>query len=223
MTSVGIGSMRVLLTALAVLPLLVGCGRDETPVALAAEAQSPPSPWPPRVGEPYPDLRLVDQTGQPVALSSFKGSVILIEMIGMTCPACQAFSGANRIGSFRGVTPTGGLPSIDELVPDYARGVAFPGDDVVFVQLLLFNMEMEPPTPEDAAAWAAHFHRDRARRQYVLAGGPALHNRASYVMVPGFQLVDRHFVLRWDATGHSPRHNLYRELLPALPGLLRDE
>ena len=37
-------------------------------------------------------------------------------------------------------------------------------------------------------------------------------------MVPGFQLVDRRFVLRWDATGHSPRHNLYTELLPRSRG-----
>ena len=53
-----------------------------------------------------------------------------------------------------------------------------------------------------------------------LAGGPALHNQASYAMVPGFQLVDRTFVLRWDATGHNPRHSLYRELLPAIPEIL---
>jgi hypothetical protein len=56
----------------------------------------------------------------------------------------------------------------------------------------------------------------------VLAGGPALRNQASYVMVPGFQLVDRKFVLRWDATGHNPRHDLYRELLPEIPKLLRE-
>ena len=41
-------------------------------------------PWPPRVGEAYPDLRLVDQTGRTTSLSSFKGHVLLVEMIGMT-------------------------------------------------------------------------------------------------------------------------------------------
>jgi thiol-disulfide isomerase/thioredoxin len=206
---------RVAVAGLLLLALVVG----PSPTG-AAEAPTPPSPWPPRVGELYPDLRLVDQTGQVVALSSFKGSLVLIEIVGMNCPACQAFSGAARAGSFAGVVPQGGLPPIEDLVRDYARGAPFPSRDLVFVQLLLFNMQMGPTTPEDARAWAEHFHRHRARHQYVLAGGAALHNNASYEMVPGFQLVDRRFVLRWDATGHSPRHDLYRELLPAIPALL---
>jgi len=210
-------------------PLLVtlaltsaGCDRREPAEARAEAPADAPSVWPPRLGEPYPDLHLVDQTGRMTTLSSFKGRVILVEMIGMTCPACQGFSGAKRLGTFGGVGSDGGLPAIDELIPEYARGVTFPNDDIVFVQLLLFNMQMEPPTAEDARAWAAHFHRDAAKHQYVLAGGPALHTQASYVLVPGFQIIDRQFVLRWDATGHAPRHNLYRELLPALPSLLKE-
>lgn len=181
-----------------------------------------PTPWPPRIGEPYPDLRLVDQTGGTTSLSSFKGRVLLVEMVGMTCPACQGFSGAKRLGTFGGVESDGGLPAIDDLVPQYAPGVKLESDDLVFVQILLFDMQMGAPTAEDARAWAAHFHRDAAKRQYVLAGGEGLHNQASFAMVPGFQLVDRRFVLRWDATGHTPRHDLYRELLPALPKILEE-
>ncbi|HXJ37134.1 MAG TPA: hypothetical protein VMS22_24160 [Candidatus Eisenbacteria bacterium] len=198
------------------------CGHDDTAAARPASQTEAPSVWPPRVGEPYPDLHLVDQTGRLTALSSFKGSVILVEMIGMTCPACQGFSGAKRLGTFGGVESDGGLPAIDELVPQYARGVTFPSDDLVFVQILLFDMKLGAPTEDDARAWAQHFGRDVAKHQYVLAGGPALHNDASFVMVPGFQLIDRRFVLRWDATGHSPRHNLYTQLLPAIPALLKD-
>jgi hypothetical protein len=199
-----------------------GCGRDEPRGAQAASQAAAPAVWPPRLGEPYPDLQLVDQTGRVTPLSSFKGHVILVEMIGMTCPACQGFSGAKRLGTFGGVTSDGGLPSIDDLLPQYAHGVSFPSDDLILVQLLLFNMSMEPPTADDARAWAAHFHRDVAKHQYVLAGGPALRNDASYVMVPGFQLIDRQFVLRWDATGHHPRHNLYTQLLPEIPKLLKE-
>jgi hypothetical protein len=200
----------------------VACGNDTPTAVQAAPQPEAPSPWPPRVGEAYPDLRLVDQTGSTTSLSSFKGRVLLVEMIGMTCPACQGFSGAKKVGTFGGVGSDGGLPAIDELVPQYATGVKFPSDDLVFVQILLFDMQMGAPGAADARAWAEHFHRDAAKHQYVLAGGPALHNNASYVMVPGFQLVDRKFVLRWDATGHNPRHNLYRELLPALPGILAE-
>jgi hypothetical protein len=198
------------------------CGHGEPTAAHAAAQAETPAVWPPRVGEPYPDLHLVDQTGNVTALSAFKGHVLLVEMIGMTCPACQGFSGAKRLGTFGGVTSDGGLPSIDELLPQYARGVTLPSDDLILVQILLFDMQMGAPTADDARAWAAHFHRDVANHQYVLAGGPALHNQASFVMVPGFHLVDRKLVLRWDATGHNPRHNVYTELLPAIPSILQE-
>ena len=181
-----------------------------------------PDPWPPKLNERYPDLHLVDQNGQPFALSSLEGSVILLEAIGMTCPACQAFAGANRVGSFGPIHPAGELSSIDELVTKYAGGVTFPSKEVVLVQVLLFDMELGAPTADDARAWAEHFNRSRDRFQVVLAGGPGLHNHASYDMVPGFQLIDRHFVLRSDATGHRPHHSLYADLLPLVPKLVNE-
>ena len=46
--------------------------------------------WPPKLNEPYPDLQLIDQEGAPTRLSDFKGRIILLEPIGMTCKACQA-------------------------------------------------------------------------------------------------------------------------------------
>ena len=68
--------------------------------------------WPPKLNEPYPDLHLVDQTGSPTRLSDYKGKVILVEPIGIPCPACQAFCGGNMVGGFQGVQPQPGLPSI---------------------------------------------------------------------------------------------------------------
>jgi hypothetical protein len=176
--------------------------------------------WPPRLGEPYPDLELIDQTGQPVRLSSFKGSVILIEPVGMNCPACQSFAGAHRLGSYEGVAPQEGLPSIEELLPKYAGGVSLSDDRIVVVQLLLYSMSMGPPTPADARQWAEHFRVDRARNHVVLAGTKELMGQASYDMIPGFHLVDRNFILRVDSTGHRPRHSLFTELLPMVPRLL---
>ena len=41
-------------------------------------------------------------------------------------------------------------------------------------------------------------------------------------MIPGFQLIDREFVLRYDGTGHRPRHDIWRELMPAIPSLLAE-
>jgi hypothetical protein len=46
-------------------------------------------------------------------------------------------------------------------------------------------------------------------------------NDASYKMIPGLQLVDQDFILRYDSTGRTnQRHNLYRELLPAVRKVL---
>ena len=202
-----------------------GAGQCQLRVAAATPAAQPnrlPAVWPPRVGEPYPDLELIDQTGRLVRLSSFKGSVLLIEPVGMTCPACQAFAGAHRLGPYEGVAPQGGLPSIEELVPQYTRGVSLSDERIVFVQLLLYSMTMGAPTPEDARKWAAHFRVDRAKNHIVLAGTREFIGQASYDMIPGFQLVDRNFILQVDATGHRPRHNLFTQLLPAIPRLLEE-
>ena len=65
--------------------------------------------WPPRYGRTYPDLTLYDHRGRIVKLSSLQGKVILIEPIGISCQACQAYSGAHRLGSYRNIQPQSGL------------------------------------------------------------------------------------------------------------------
>jgi len=96
------------------------------------------TPWPPVVGQPYPDATFIDQDGNPVKLSSFKGSVLLIEPIGMTCAACQAFSGAHRYGALGGVTPQPGLPSIEQLFPQYTNNLSLRSSRFQFIQILFF-------------------------------------------------------------------------------------
>jgi hypothetical protein len=199
------------------------CVGGRCPVKSATAATAQPgqvNTWPPRLGEPYPDLTLIDQTGEPVRLSSFKGSVILIEPVGMTCSGCQAFSGAHRRGSFKGITPQPGLPSMEELFPRFTGGLSLSDRRIVFVQILLYSMSMDAPTPADAREWAEHFGLDRSKNHVVLAGTKDLLGQASYDMIPGFQLVDRNFVLQADSTGHNPRHNLVSHLLPMVPQLL---
>ena len=178
--------------------------------------------WPPRLSEPFPDLELIDNRGQRVRLSSFKGKVILFEPIGMTCPACQAFTGAHQVGALGAITPQQGLASIEELFPKYTQGLSLTDDRVVFVQLILYNMSMNAPSIDDARAWANHFRMNRSNNFVVLAGTENLIGQASANMIPGFQLVDRNFVLRFDSTGHQPRHRLFDELLPMVPQLLSE-
>lgn len=176
--------------------------------------------WPPQVGQPYPDLQLYDQEGNLTRLADFRGKIILIEPIGMPCKACQAFCGGHQSGGFHGIVPQPDLPSIEEAARTYG-GFDLADPRIVKVHLLLFNLDMQTPTVDDARAWADHFGMDHHRNQIVLAGTPELLNEASYKMIPGLQLVDQRFTLRYDSTGRTnQRHDLYRELLPAVQKLL---
>jgi hypothetical protein len=178
--------------------------------------------WPPRLGQEFPDIELIDQTGKTLKISNFKGDVLVIEYVGMNCPACQAFAGANRsgIGPYQNNAVAGGLKSLGEYCPIYAEGITLSDPRVTFVQVLLYDTRMGPPTPEDARKWAKHFRLDPAKKQYVTVPTEDMRGAASYNLIPGFQLVDQSFILRADSTGHNPKDSLYQTLLPMLPKLL---
>jgi hypothetical protein len=195
-------------------------GALSSSIGLSSLGHSQPGfDWPPRLGETYPDLELYDQEGHLTRLSDFRGKIILIEPIGMPCKACQALCGGHQRGGFNGIPPQPDLPSIDEAARSYG-GFDLSDPRIVQVHLLLFDFDMQAPTLDDARAWAAHFGMDRNRNQIVLAGSLSMVNQASYEMIPGLQLVDQDFALRYDSTGHTARHDLYRELLPAVRTLL---
>lgn len=195
--------------------------QTSTTTASQIPSVSVPLQWPPKLNQTYPKLRLMDQTGQFVELASFRGKVLLIEPIGMTCPACQSFSGAQKRGGYQGLSHQKDLQSIEEYLLLYGNGALL--SDVVFIQILLYNLEMKAPTAEEAQDWAKHFQMERTKNQIVLAGIPELLGKDSYKMIPGFQLVDKNFVLRSDSTGHQPKENLYTKLLPMIPELLKEE
>jgi thiol-disulfide isomerase/thioredoxin len=177
--------------------------------------------WPPEKGQTYPDLTLVDQEGNPTRLMDFKGKVILVEMVGMSCPACVAFSGGRKAGAFGSCQPQHNLESIEEYVQRFA-GVRFDDSRLVFVQILLFNQQMGSPTVDELRAWADHFGFRRDRNQLVLGGANLTANEASLEIVPGFQLLDKNFVLRYDSTGAQPKDDLYSALLPQILPLMEE-
>lgn len=175
--------------------------------------------WPPVVGRTYPEIELLDLTGKKVKLSSFAGRIILLEPIGMSCPACQAYVGADKRGGFNGVSPQGGTASLETYLAE--AGIS-PGDNrVVHVQLLLYGPSMGVPTLAEAREWARHFDFGRRSNEVLLIGDRRYINQFSYDMIPGLQLIDKNYVLVCDATGHNPRSNLFSELLPLAGKLLR--
>ena len=153
-------------------------------------------------------LLLKDHNGQWMRISSFKGKVLLIEPVGMNCPACIAFSGGNRpgVGAFQGNAPQTGVWAIEDYILNRGGGIRIDDPDLVFIQLLLYSPGMQPPTTEEVAAWVKHFNLSRFPNYVALAGDDRMINQASYDMIPGFQVVDRDRVLQVDFTGHNPRH-----------------
>jgi hypothetical protein len=176
--------------------------------------------WPPIIDQPFPDIELMSHTGEMIKLSSFKGKVILVEPIGMTCPACNAFSGAPNVGAYEGQSYQQNLAPIETLLPQYAEGISLNDPGIVLVQLILYDLSLKTPTASDARRWAQHFGLDQKQNVYVLAGDGRYINQASYDMIPGFFLIDQNFILRSDSTGHRPKYNLYSHLLPKVSELL---
>lgn len=211
---------RFLMAVLAAVTV-VACGLGVDAGNKPAAAQSNPQFWPPAINQYYPDMELLDQDGKKVRLSSFKGRIIVVEPIGMSCPACQAFSGASRPGlrPFGGVQPQSGLKSFEEYLQQYA-GTTLGNPKIVFVQLILYNPQLQAPSQQEVKAWAQNFGMSTSQKKYVLAGQPNMVNQHSYKMIPGFQLIDQNFVLRSDSTGHHPQNDLYRHFFPTLKTLL---
>lgn len=179
--------------------------------------------WPPQIGQKYPETEFIDQTGQKFKVSDFKGKVVLIEYVGMNCPACQAFSGANtRLGPFENNSVQPDLQSIEEYFPRYSGGMSLSDERIIFVQILLYDMTLGAPKANDAVLWAKHFKFDRNKNRIVSVATKDLRSDASYNLIPGFQLIDKKLILRSDSTGHNPRESLWKTLLPLVPKLLKE-
>jgi len=178
--------------------------------------------WPPTVNEKFPNLQLYDHEGKSFLMESLRGKPVLIELVAMSCAGCQAFSGGNDFGGFGGFPAQANLGSIERYYDDYTGGNQLFSGDVSFVQLVVYNLNLNAPSAEELALWKDHFKLSTHDNAYVVSGGKALANRASFKMIPGFLLLGTDLKVLYDSTGHTPRHNLFTELLPAVPLLLRD-
>ena len=175
--------------------------------------------WPPRLGEAYPDLELTDLSGDKVRLSDFRGRVLIIEPIGMSCKACQAFAGGHIVGGFDGHKPQPKVESLDEYFRAYT-GLKLSDERLQLIQILFYGPSgRKAPTVEDARRWAKHFGPALPSNTIILCGDRSLISSETKAMIPGVQLVDRDFILRCDA-GNPPRQNPYLELLPMVRTVL---
>jgi hypothetical protein len=192
------------------------------PATPAAAATKPSVEfWPPRRGERYPNLTLYDHRGQLVSLDSLRGKVILLEPVGMTCEACQSLSGAGKVGCFGKQPAQPGVEALEDYFPRYSGGLSLSDPRIAYVQVLLYDLDLHAPSPAEVKAWAHHFKFDERPNVYVLAGTPDLIGPASFAMIPGFQLIDKNFMLRaWWYGETNTGDDLWTKLLPMVPQLL---
>ncbi len=195
-----------------------------TPTTLSPEVKQGnkyPVFWPPKAGEKFPDLCLKDTNGKDVHLSNFEGKVVLIEEIAMDCPACNAFCGANKSeikGAFSGASAQKGLPAIDDYLQ--GAGIDIKNPNYVKVDLILFNIKNQAPTPEEAREWCKHFNIVENAHHVVLIGDKSMIGHDSFDLIPGFQLLDQKLVLCSDSVGHNPKDDLWTVLVPKLKLML---
>ena len=147
---------------------------------------------------------------------------MLLEVVGITCKACNAFSGGNDegVGGFEGIRPQPGLASIDHYVQRFA-GVSLDDPRLVFVQLVLYGKDgRTAPTEADFRAWATHFNFDRNRNEIVLTGDARFVSPETRRLIPGFHLIDKSGILRALSSNDAKHDRLFDGLLPKIRELL---
>ncbi len=194
----------------------------ETPNKMAkiAAVKNDLSNWPPKLNQKFPEVPLIDHRGNSFSMEKLSGKPTLIEFVAMTCAACQAWSGAHKHGTFENLAAQQDLSSIEDHYKEYTSGLDLFDGSINFVQLIIYDTALEAPTAEKIDSWRKHFKLDQHKNTYVVTGGKALTNQESFKRIPGFMLLDKNGIIRFDALGHTPVHNFYTELLPTVKELI---
>lgn len=172
--------------------------------------------WPPEIGREYPDLKLMTHDGKDVQLSDFKGKLILLELVGMTCPGCHAFTGGNKIKEkFHNIRAQSGIKSIHEYATEFG-GFDLKNPEILFIQVLAYDLKDKQTKKSDLKLWMDHFYKEGISKNTIVAvPKDSLVSPDTYKMIPTFHLIDRKGVLR----SRGKNNKLYDELLPLLGGL----
>lgn len=187
-----------------------------------------PEVWPPKMNEPYPELELINTSGEKFFIDKYLGKIVIMEYIDMSSPVSQAQSGANLTGPF-GITRQSDLDrstqTLSSVINRVTRGrINYPNNDVVHIQVLVRTQADGQPTLDDADRWKEHFNLD-AQRDNIIVTVPVKDLRDSETtgtILTGYQLIDRKQRLRVDSSGTAPKHNLELTLIDLLENLLKN-
>lgn len=182
-----------------------------------------PQVWPPQMNKIYPDLALIDQTGNPFMLSDLRGKIIVVENVDMTSPVSQAQSGAATVGTYGNIQEfdAGAKPFAELLYQHTDNMLTWPNANIVLLKVIYYNAQGGQATALDARGWAEHFGLRREDNIVVAVPQKDLRDKETTdIIIPGFQLIDRGMNLRVDSSGATPKHNLEMTLIPLIPKLL---
>lgn len=196
---------RRLVLIAALLPFLAAC-LEQNPFQEAS--------WPPKVGDPFPDIAFLDYRGQEVRLTDFRGKVLLVEPVGMSCKACNSLADRFSRGAYLGAQKQNGMPNMEELLRRFGKGLTLSHPDILHVQLILYDLTNEQPDGEDAKLWSEHFRFDRDPNVIVLVPKEDPRNRKTFEAIPGVWLIDRVLVVIADATGRNPGATIWDDVMP---------
>lgn len=187
-----------------------------------ADNENYPKPWPPAMNSTYPDYELIDQEGKQFKISDFKGKVIVMEMVDMSSPVSQSFSGAAKHGLFGTIDKFDEFSKpFDEMLSEYTDGqVVLPLSNVVTIKVIIHTQTDAQPLPSDAENWANFFRLSKADNVIVAVPVNDIRGMQTDTITPGFQLVDQEMLLRVDSAGPNPKHNLGLTLIPKVPDLI---
>lgn len=183
-----------------------------------------PDPWPPVMNKSFPEISLVDSNGQSFKLSDFSGKVIIVEYVDMNSPLSHSYSGAKTKGTYGGTRHTfdESTQSLEDMVvKENAGQLALPHPDIIVLKVVIYNEAGQQAKPEDAQAWAQHFGLTRENNYIVAVPEKDIRGYDTNQLIPGFQLIDKDFLLRVDSSGANPKHSLQFRLVTLIPTLLQ--
>jgi hypothetical protein len=192
----------------------------ETPLRMhqIAWARNTVENWPPRERQTFPNIQLIDHEGNDFSMQSLAGKPVLIEFIAMSCAGCQAFAGGKKHGGFKKFAVQRGLDSMEDYFQRYT-GYSMDTQKLNVVQVIVYDLKLSNPEPSELAAWREHFHLT-SPNMHVVGGTKSLANGATKKMIPGFMLLDADLQVVSDSTGHRPKRDFYRDLLPQAKKML---
>lgn len=191
-----------------------------TLLILNLASAAPPQNWPPMQGNTFPKSAMfLDHKGKEKSLRSLNGKVAIIHFIGMTCPACNAFSGGNDLKKkFNNITPQKNLEAFSKSFEKYAKvGTLKDHRKIKYIHLLLFNLHMKTPTQEDANLWRDFYKKNNGRNFEVWIPKEDL-TSVSNPLVPGFALVDKNGKVV-SIVGNG-KESLWTDMFPKIKNLM---